>query len=413
MKKQMLYFSHVATGYGEKEVIKDVNMTVEEGDFVALIGSNGTGKSTLIKCVSGLLPLKKGEIQICGKSLSSMSSKERARLVAVVPQSYYVEYDFKVEDIVMMGRNPYLSFRERESTKDYDIVKEAMQMTNTEVFRGRSYNALSGGEKQRVILARAIAQQPKIILLDEPTSALDLHHQIEVMELIERLNREDKITIMAVLHDINLASRFCHRVVMLREGVVVADGTPDQIVNKQNMETLYNMKLFLRKNPLFDKPEILPIRVLSEKRVQTPLHIHVICGASGAVKIMEELDNMGHRVTAGVLNKGSDDCELCDFLELENIQIPAFTAVSEEAQKKNLDLMKDADIVLVANIPFGEDNIRNLDGLENIKSEIYVHKNALSSDFTSGKLVKRLEEIGTEKKLHYFGDYDEFLDIIE
>ncbi len=413
MKKEMLYFSHVATGYGEKEVIKDVNMTVKEGDFVALIGSNGTGKSTLIKCVSGLLPLKRGEINICGKPLSSMSSKERARLVAVVPQSYYVEYDFKVEDIVMMGRNPYLGFRERESKKDYDIVKQAMALTNTEIFRGRSYNALSGGEKQRVILARAIAQQPQIILLDEPTSALDLHHQIEVMELIAKLNREDNITIMAVLHDINLASRFCHRVVMLQEGVVVADGTPTEVIDKQNMQTLYNMKLLLRENSLFDKPEILPIRVLEGKGVKNPLHIHVICGASGAVKIIEELDNIGHRVSAGVLNQGSDDCEICDYLELDNVQIPAFTSVSDEAQKKNLKMMEDADIVLVGNIPFGNDNIKNLSGLENVKGEIYFHKNALSSDFTHGALVKRLEEIGERKKVHYFGDYMEFLDRIK
>lgn len=412
MKKQMLYFSHVATGYGEKEVIKDVNMSVEEGDFVALIGSNGTGKSTLIKCVSGLLPLKRGEIEICGKPLSSMSSKERARLVAVVPQSYYVEYDFKVEDIVMMGRNPYLSFKEKESKKDYDIVKEAMEMTNTEVFRGRSYNALSGGEKQRVILARAIAQQPKIILLDEPTSALDLHHQIEVMELIEKLNQEDHITIVAVLHDINMASRFCKRVVMLKEGVVEADGTPTEVVNKRNMETLYNMKLLLRENPLFEKPEILPIRVFQQEKVKNPLHIHVICGASGAVKMIEELEERGHKVTAGVINQGSDDCLLCDYLELETVQIPAFTPVTEEKQRQNLSLMEKADIILVANIPFGEDNIKNLDGIENTKGEFYFHKNALSCDFTDGKLVKRLEQIQEKKKVHYFGDYDEILNLI-
>lgn len=410
MKKQMLSFAHVATGYGEKEVIKDVNMTVEEGDFVALIGSNGTGKSTLIKCVSGLLPLKRGEIEICGKSLSSMSNKERARLVAVVPQSYYVEYDFKVEDIVMMGRNPYLSFRERESTKDYDIVKEAMEMTNTEVFRGRSYNALSGGEKQRVILARAIAQQPQIILLDEPTSALDLHHQIEVMELIAKLNREDNITIMAVLHDINLASRFCRRVVMLKEGVVVADGTPTEVVNKDNMEELYQMKLLLRQNPLFEKPEIFPIRVASEKRTKNPRHIHVICGDNKAVRIIEELDDMGHRITAGVANETSDDGRLCDYLGLDTVKIPAFTPVGQSEQARNLALMQDADMIIVSNMPFGEDNIKNLDDLEQLKGELYFPKQIQHSDAIDGALQKRIEEIGAKKTIHYFCDHDDLLE---
>ncbi|MCI8814616.1 MAG: ABC transporter ATP-binding protein, partial [Lachnospiraceae bacterium] len=205
MSGEILEFHHVAAGYGEREILKDVTMSVRQGEFAGLIGSNGTGKSTLIKCISGLLPLKRGNISICGKENSSLKSRERARMVAVVPQSYHVEYDFTVEDIIMMGRNPYLGFRKKEGQEDYDIVEEAMQATNTEIFRRRYYNELSGGERQRVILARAIAQKPRIILLDEPTSALDVHHQIEVMELITKLNQEEHMTVLAVLHDINMA----------------------------------------------------------------------------------------------------------------------------------------------------------------------------------------------------------------
>ena len=217
MNAEMLKFSHVAAGYRDREILHDVTLSVEEGDFVGLIGSNGTGKSTLIKCISGLLPLTKGEITICGREQSLLKSRERARLVAVVPQSYHVDYDFTVEDIVMMGRNPYLGFGKREDERDFEIVKNAMEATNTEIFRGRLYNELSGGERRRGILARAIAQQPRVILLDEPTSALDIHHQIEVMELIARLNREEHMTVLAVLHDINMAARFCRRIVMLRD----------------------------------------------------------------------------------------------------------------------------------------------------------------------------------------------------
>ena len=316
MNAEMLKFSHVAAGYRDREILHDVTLSVEEGDFVGLIGSNGTGKSTLIKCISGLLPLTKGEITICGREQSLLKSRERARLVAVVPQSYHVDYDFTVEDIVMMGRNPYLGFGKREDERDFEIVKNAMEATNTEIFRGRLYNELSGGERQRVILARAIAQQPRVILLDEPTSALDIHHQIEVMELIARLNREEHMTVLAVLHDINMAARFCRRIVMLRDGTVTADGTPEEVVNRKNMEELYAMKLMVRENPLFHKPEIVPIRVMGEEQVGNPFHIHVICGASGAAKIMEELDARGYRVTAGVVNVGSDDWDICHFLDL-------------------------------------------------------------------------------------------------
>lgn len=413
MNAEMLKFSHVAAGYGDREILHDVTLSVEEGDFVGLIGSNGTGKSTLIKCISGLLPLTKGEITICGREQSLLKSRERARLVAVVPQSYHVDYDFTVEDIVMMGRNPYLGFGKREDERDFEIVKNAMEATNTEIFRGRLYNELSGGERQRVILARAIAQQPRVILLDEPTSALDIHHQIEVMELIARLNREEHMTVLAVLHDINMAARFCRRIVMLRDGTVTADGTPEEVVNRKNMEELYAMKLMVRENPLFHKPEIVPIRVMGEEQVGNPFHIHVICGASGAAKIMEELDARGYRVTAGVVNVGSDDWDICHFLDLERVEIDPFTPVTEEDQRRNLKLMEDADVILISDVPFGESNLKNLEGLESRRGQIFFHKNALSNDYTGGKLVRRLEEIGVKKNIVYFGDHDEFLKSLE
>ena len=401
--KIMLSFSHAAVGYGEKMVLQDVSFQVSKGEYVALIGSNGTGKSTLIKCVSGLLPLAGGEIEICGKDSRKLKAKERARLVAVVPQSYYVDYDFTVEDIVMMGRNPYIDFRHRESKEDHEIAERAMKLTKTDVFRDRPYNELSGGERQRVILARAITQQPQIILLDEPTSALDLHHQIEVMELIRDLNEKENITVMAVLHDINLASRFCSRIIILKDGKVKADGTPKQIINREEMESLYNMKLLVKNNPLLEKPEIIPIRVMDEEKVQKPLRIHVICGEKGGVRLLEQLVNMGHHISAGVLNQESDDDEICRYLEIPRIEIGPFQPVSAEDQERNLKLMEDADVVVVADIPFGEANIRNLDGLENVKGELYMNENIKRQDFTEGLLEKRLQEIAKKKKIKFYG----------
>lgn len=413
MSNEILKFEHVAAAYGDREVLKDVNLTIREGEFAGLIGSNGTGKSTLIKCVSGLLPLKRGSIRICGKENAALKNKERAQLVAVVPQSYHVEYDFTVEDIIMMGRNPYLSFRRKESEEDQEIVQEAMRVTNTEMFRGRYYNELSGGERQRVILARAIAQKPRVILLDEPTSALDVHHQIEVMELIARLNEEENMTVLAVLHDINMASRFCKRMIMLQNGVVTADGTPDQVINRKNMESLYQMKLMIRENPLFHKPEIVPIRVMEEKQAKIRRHIHVICGANGAVRLLEELDARGYEVTAGVLNQGSEDWAVCQALDLKCVEIEPFTPVTEEKQQENLEMMKDADIVLVADVPFGKSNLMNLRGLENVSGKIYFHRNALSNDYTAGELVPILENLGKVKKVTYIGDHDEFLNLLK
>lgn len=381
----MLSFSHAAVGYGEKVVLQDVSFQVKKGEYVALIGSNGTGKSTLIKCVSGLLPLTGGEIEICGKNSRKLKARERAQMVAVVPQSYYVDYDFTVEDIVMMGRNPYIDFRHRESQEDREIAERAMKLTKKDMFRNRLYNQLSGGERQRVILARAITQQPDIILLDEPTSALDLHHQIEVMELIRQLNEKEHITVLAVPHDINLASRFCSRIVILKDGKVKADGPPREIINRR---------------------EIIPIRVMDEKQTAKPLRIHVICGEKGGVRILEQLTNMGHFVSAGVVNRESDDAEICEYLGIPRIEINSFQTVGPEEQEKNLELMKDADAVIVADIPFGEANIRNLDGLEHVKGELYIHRNIRTQDFTHGKLQKRLEEIQKTKEIHFFEKFN-------
>ena len=402
----MLSFSHAAVGYGEKTVLRDVSFQVKKGEYVALIGSNGTGKSTLIKCVSGLLPLNSGEIEICGKNSRKLKPKERARMVAVVPQSYYVDYDFTVEDIVMMGRNPYIDFRHRESQEDREIAERAMKLTKTDMFRNRLYNQLSGGERQRVILARAITQQPEIILLDEPTSALDLHHQIEVMELIRQLNEKEHITVLAVLHDINLASRFCSRIVILKDGKVKADGTPREIINRQEMEELYEMRLLVKNNPLIEKPEIIKIRLMYEKNKAKPLIIHVICGEKGGVRILEQLTNMGHAVTAGVVNRESDDAEICEYLDIPRVEIGSFQTVGQEEQAKNLELMKDADAVIVADKPFGEANIRNLDGLEHVKGELYIHKNILNQDFTHGQLKRRQDEIQKIKEIHFYEKFN-------
>lgn len=413
MKENILEFHQIAAGYGDRQILKDVTLAIREGDFAGLIGSNGTGKSTLIKCVSGLLPLKRGKIMICGRDNTSLKSRERAQMVAVVPQSYHVEYDFTVEDIVMMGRNPYLSFRKKESQTDRDIVEEAMQMTNTAVFRDRLYNELSGGERQRVILARAIAQKPRIILLDEPTSALDVHHQIEVMELITRLNREEHMTVLAVLHDINMASRFCQRMIMLQEGVVTADGTPREVINRQNMESLYKMKLMIRESPLFHKPEIIPIRVMPEEKITAPCHIHVICGATEAVHLLEELDAKGYTLSAGVLNKLSEDWNICQELKIPCVDIEPFTPVTGEKQAENLEFMENADIILVAGVPFGESNIMNLHGLNQTRGKLYIHRNALSHDYTDGKLAKQIQLLERAKDITYIETNSAFLEILK
>ncbi len=406
----VLEFQQVHAGYGSREILSGFSARLEPGEFVGLIGANGAGKSTLIKCVSGLLSLRSGRILIDGRDNSGLQPGERAKKVAVVPQAFEVEYDFTVEDIVFMGRNPYIREKGHNKAKDQELVNRALRMTKTEEFAGRLFSQLSGGEKQRVIIARAIAQEPEVILLDEPTSALDLSHQIEVMELIRRLNEEEGLTVVAVLHDVNLAARYCKRLIMLNDGMVIADGAPEQVIVKKNLNQIYHMKMMVRDNPLFGCPEIVPIRVLETEGVRTPLRIHVICGGTSAGKVLEQLDEMGHDVSAGVLNEGSGDWSVCRSLGLSMVEERPFTLITPEKQKENLAMMADADFILIADLPFGAANINNLLGLETQSAQVVFHTHC--EDFTGGMLEERLRAIRSAGHLVEIEDHSQFVEMV-
>ncbi len=408
MSETVIQFNDVKTGYGDKEIIKGLSNDIKKGEFVDLIGSNGAGKSTLLKAVSGINPLDGGTITIQGKDNASLTPRDRAKEVAVVPQSFDVDYDFTVRDIVMMGRNPYIGPRDRESDEDRGIVEDALKRTDTLKFADRYFNTLSGGERQKVILARAIAQQTDIILLDEPTSALDLHRQIEVMELIEELNKNG-VTVLAVLHDLNLAARYCSRMLLINDGNIIADGTPKEVMTQKNLKQIYDMKMIIRNNPLFNKPEVIPVSVLKEEQTGKGKKVHLIAGAETATYVIEKLDNKGFTMSAGVVPKGSADYETLSGLGIETITVNPFSPVTIDLQRKNLDLAKDADYIFIADIPFGEMNILNLLDLESLDGEIYIHEHALKSDFTDGRLKKRIDEISEIKPVHIVKDYDHFI----
>lgn len=410
--KVVLEFDDVHTGYPDREIIKGVSAKIHEGEFVGLIGSNGTGKSTLLKAVSGLLPVTQGKIIIEGVDDRGMTPKERARRMAVVPQSFNIDYDFTVRDIVMMGRNPYLGPRERESDKDRQIVEEAMKRTKTLKFADRLFNTLSGGERQKVIIARAIAQDTELILLDEPTSALDMHHAIEVMELIQELNREGK-TVLSVLHDLNMAARYCDRMIMLHDGKVIADGAPESVMIQDNLRPIYDMKMLIRKNPLYGKPEVTPVRVIREEMEAPGEKVHLICGANTATGVIEKLDDRGGRITAGVIPENSEDYHTLESLGKDVVSVRPFSKVTIDLQKKNLDLMKDADEIYITDIPFGEMNVMNLYGLEDVPGEIYMHRKALESDYTHGEMEHLLDRIRKKKNIHIVDSDEEFLHALD
>lgn len=207
--------------HGGREVLKNVNFTLERGQFLAILGNNGVGKSTLLKCLNKILRADSGELILDGESILSMSNHQVAQRVAFVAQTV-PNTQMTVHDVVMLGRRPYMKWGFTE--KDHQIVHSAMDRLKLAPLRGRFLHQLSGGERQKVMLARALAQQPKLLLLDEPTSSLDIHNQYQVLQIVQELCHHDGLTAVVVIHDLNLALRFCDRFLLLRQGEVYANG---------------------------------------------------------------------------------------------------------------------------------------------------------------------------------------------
>src|SRR3989304_1290639 len=206
--------------YGSVKVLEDVSLSVKEGDFVGILGPNGSGKTTLLKSISRTLKPHRGAILLNKADIYSLKSVEVAKQLAVVPQDSNIGFSFAALDVVLMGRNPHMTRFQLESTKDIAVAKRVMTLTNTWHLAERPINELSGGEKQRVIIARALAQEPKILLLDEPMTHLDIINQLEIMDLVKDLCSKQGLMVLAVFHDLNLAARYCTSAIMLKKGKI-------------------------------------------------------------------------------------------------------------------------------------------------------------------------------------------------
>jgi iron complex transport system ATP-binding protein len=249
----------ISLSYGGKQVLHDLSLAISLKEFFIIIGPNGAGKSTLLKALNATEKIDSGSISLFGRPQSDYSRRELARLAALVPQGLDTNFPFRVADTVLMGRSPHLGLLGMEQEEDYRIARQAMQATETSELAHRTLDQLSGGERQRVIIARAICQQPSILFLDEPTASLDLAHQIRIMDLLENLRRERKITICMISHDINLAAMYADRLLLMKTGRVVAFGNPDQVLEEKLLEESYGCRLLIDENPVSGTRRVLPL----------------------------------------------------------------------------------------------------------------------------------------------------------
>lgn len=383
--EEILRFENVTIGYGEKDVVKDFSCTVKRGEFVSLIGPNGSGKSTLIHAITGIVGIKSGKVYIDGKDNANLSAKERAQITAVVPQTFQAGFAFKAKEIVAMGRHPFLKRMQSETEEDYKLIDQALEQTGTLSLRERKITQLSGGERQRIIISAALAQQPQLLILDEPTNHLDIQYTLEVMQLMQKLNREQGITIFAVLHDINMAARFSDRILVLNEGRKVRDGQVSEIIREEVLKPVYKIDLVVRENPLTNAAEIVPLRSNKmAQRTSNGKRVHIICGGGSGSYIIEAFHNKGFEVSCGVLNVGDSDYELCQSLGIKTVAEKPYCEISSQSFDENRQTIESADLVVLTDVDIGRSNLKNIEVLEHLSSQkLYiVRENA--SDYTGG-----------------------------
>ncbi len=249
-------FDNITVTAGKKKILNGLSCTIRENDFLVIIGPNGAGKTTLLKVLCGLLPAASGTVHILGRPQEEYTRKKLAATVALVPQNMSLEFTFTVAETVLMGRAPHLGLLEQEQVEDYTIAGEAMRFTQVDHLADRRLDQLSGGERQRVMIARAICQQPRIMLLDEPTAALDPAHQLIVMQLMQRLRKEENITVIMVSHDLNLAALFGSRILLVQEGKDVVTGLPAEIMTPENLQQAYGCAMYIDTHPVTGTPRI-------------------------------------------------------------------------------------------------------------------------------------------------------------
>jgi len=414
-----LALDNVSLAYDDFKVLSRVSLEVGAGEFVGLIGPNACGKSTLLKSVSRVLRPAEGRILLDGRDVwRRMSLAETAQSVAMVPQDFPLGFPFTVEETVLMGRLPYVTRLRGERPADLARVRQAMVATKTLELADRPLPELAGGDRQRVVLAKALAQDPRLLLLDEPTSHLDINHQVEILDLLLQLNRADGLTIVIVLHDLNLASMYCRRLVLLSGGGVVAEGPPAEVLTPENLAGVYGSRVLVGRHPVYGCPQVTLLSQLEaprgaldvgeERRDAGPaadgFRIHLVAGGGSSADLLESLVAAGHRVSLGPVNAGDSDWEMARALAVDTITVPPFSPVGEEALARAGETMGSAGAVVVGPVPFGSGNVAILqEVLRAVKAGIPVvlvepeDRPVFSRDFTGGRasaLVRSIREAG-------------------
>jgi len=375
-----------------KRLLDGVSLNAERGTFVGLVGPNGAGKSTLLKSVSGLLHAQEGSVSLEGRNLRTIATREIARILAQVSQTPPYTYGFTAVELAMMGRYPHMSRFQVEGEEDRRIVADAMKLTETDVFADRLLETLSGGERQLVFVAGALAQQPHVLLLDEPTSNLDILHQIKVLDIVQKLVNQG-MTAVAAIHDLSLAARYCNSLLLMNNGKIVAEGAAEDVLTSANIEAAFGVHTVVVRNPFTGALNVSVLdQVSTSESIEPGTRAHLICGGGTGARLMYELQRVGLMVTAGPLGGGDTDRSAADILGIGYVPVPAFGPIDEDAQSNHLHLVESADIVVLCDVTFGPNNVAALRALTSVRRLVVIEGTPLlDRDFTGGVAMNFLE----------------------
>ena len=394
----LLKIDNIDFSYQSSKVLDDVTFEVKSGEFLGVMGPNGSGKTTLLRCVSNVLIPQVGTVLIDGKSIQKLSKKEIARNIGVVPQMSNIDFAFTVSELVLMGRAPYIKRFKSENTHDFEISEKAMRLTNILHLAERTFDELSGGEKQRVIIARALAQEPKILLLDELTVHLDISSQFEILNLVKNLSKQKERIVISVFHDLNLAAQYSDKLILLNNGKIISMGLPDEVLTPENIQKTYHTDVIIKRHPITNTPYVTPCFFTKHDEKRKGHTVHVICGGGSGSDIMRLLLNNGFKVTTGVLNVLDPDFETAKNLEIPVIGEIPFSQITNDSHKANIELIKRANFVIVTDFQIGHGNLKNIEAaeiaLDSKVPVIIIDSTQISrKDFIGGKLEKRFNQL--------------------
>lgn len=393
----MIKVDNLSFSFATTEIFNDLNFNVNRGEILSIIGPNGCGKSTLLRLMRGSLKTPTGKVFWGETPVEQISAREMARKVAVVPQSATIPFPYKVRELVAMGRYPYrkniLSFQDKT---DLHAIEQALVMTDILPLAERPVTQLSGGELQRVLLARALAQNSSVLFLDEATNHLDIDHRLELTELLLRLNQEQKTTIVQISHDLDLAAAISKRILLLTEhGKIAEIGTPEKVMTAANLQRIFRVDVKVDSNPFTGTPQIVPLINSSTHRLKG-LNVHLICGGGSGKTLLRRLHLAQAKVTAGPLNQGDSDEAVATVLNIPVAQEIPFSPFAENTLVATEKLIEKTAVLVITTQWWGAGNLPCLELAEKAiqqETPVYLLAQRQEQDYTNGKAWAKIQEL--------------------